>query len=75
MRAFVFTDPALARHAGRFVWLALDNEKPQNAAIMQRLKVVALPTFKDDWQPVIWTIAVITLGVVGLNLSERMVSG
>lgn len=45
MRAFVFTDPALARHAGRFVWLALDSEKPQNAAIKQRLKVVALPTF------------------------------
>ncbi len=33
-------------------------------AAMLRVLVVALPTWKDDWQPVIWTIAVITL-VVG----------
>jgi len=45
MRAFVFTDPSLARHAGRFVWLALDTEKPGNAALRKRLKVLALPTF------------------------------
>src|SRR5258705_8691829 len=45
MRAYVFTDPALARHAGRFVWLALDNEKAQNASVSKRLDVRALPTF------------------------------
>jgi tetratricopeptide (TPR) repeat protein len=45
MQAFVFTDPSLARLAGRFVWLALDTEKPQNAAIRKRLKIPALPTF------------------------------
>ena len=33
-------------------------------AAMLRVLVVALPNWKDDWQPVIWTIAVITL-VVG----------
>ena len=32
MRAFVFTDRTLTRHAGRFVWLSLDMEKAQNAA-------------------------------------------
>lgn len=45
MRAFVFTDESLARHAGRFVWLEIDTEKPQNAAVRSRLKVRALPTF------------------------------
>ena len=45
MRAYVFTDPALARHAGRFVWLELDNEKAKNAAVAKRLDVRALPTF------------------------------
>ena len=41
----MFTDPALARHAGRFVWLELDNEKAKNAPVSKRLDVRALPTF------------------------------
>jgi tetratricopeptide (TPR) repeat protein len=45
MRAYVFTDPALSKRAGQFVWLALDNEKAQNAAVSKRLDVRALPTF------------------------------
>jgi len=45
MRAYVFTDPALSKRAGQFVWLALDNEKAQNAAVAKRLDVRALPTF------------------------------
>jgi len=45
MRAYVFTDPALARHAGRFVWLELDNEKAKNASVSKRLDVRALPTY------------------------------
>lgn len=45
MRAFVFTDPALTRQAGRFVWLALDSEKAKNAAERKRLKIDALPSF------------------------------
>jgi tetratricopeptide (TPR) repeat protein len=44
MRAFVFTDTTLTRHAGRFVWLSIDTEKPRNAAFRKRLKVSALPT-------------------------------
>ena len=31
MKAYVFTDKALQRHAGQFVWLSLDVEKAQNA--------------------------------------------
>jgi len=45
MRAYVFTDPALARHAGRFVWLELDNEKAGNASVSKRLGILALPTY------------------------------
>ena len=45
MRAFVFTDQALARHAGRFVWLEIDTEKKENAAFRAQFPVPALPTF------------------------------
>ena len=45
MRAFVFTDRSLTRHAGRFVWLEIDTEKKQNAALKQKLGVSALPTY------------------------------
>lgn len=45
MRAFVFTDRSLTRHAGRFVWLEIDTEKKQNAALRKKLGVPALPTY------------------------------
>jgi len=45
MRAFVFTEKSLTRHAGRFVWLELDTEKKQNAALKKKLGVPALPTY------------------------------
>jgi tetratricopeptide (TPR) repeat protein len=45
MKAFVFTDASLARHAGQFVWLAIDGEKAQNAAAVKKLKIPAYPTF------------------------------
>jgi len=45
MRAFVFTDRSLARHARRFVWLEVDTEKQQNAALKKRLGIPALPTY------------------------------
>ncbi len=45
MRAFVFTDKSLTRHAGRFVWLEIDTEKKQNAALKKQLGVPALPTY------------------------------
>jgi tetratricopeptide (TPR) repeat protein len=44
MRAYVWTDKALTRHAGRFVWLSLDMEKPQNAAARKQIGISAFPT-------------------------------
>ena len=44
MRAYVFTDPALASQAGRFVWLEIDAEKPGNAALRKQLSIAALPS-------------------------------
>ncbi|HEX9303205.1 MAG TPA: thiol reductase thioredoxin [Thermoanaerobaculia bacterium] len=45
MRAYVFTDKALQRHAGQFVWLSLDVEKAENAVYKKRYGVDALPMF------------------------------
>ncbi len=45
MRAFVFTDKALARHAGQFVWLSIDTEKPGNASFLTKFPVEAWPSF------------------------------
>src|SRR5438105_8236560 len=45
MRAFVFTDRSLARHAGRFVWLAINTEQARNAPFLRRFPIAALPTF------------------------------
>ena len=45
MRAFVFTDPALARHAGQFVWLSIDTEKSGNAPFLTKFPVEAWPSF------------------------------
>lgn len=44
MHAYVFTDAALARDAGRFVWLSIDTEKPENAAFLERYPVEAWPS-------------------------------
>lgn len=45
MRAFVFTDPSLARHAKRFVWLEVDTEDPRNSAFRKRYPIEAIPSF------------------------------
>src|SRR5262252_4740970 len=44
MRAYVWTDKALTRHAGRFVWLSLDMEKAQNAPARKQIGITAFPT-------------------------------
>lgn len=44
MRAYTWTDKALTRHAGRFVWLSLDMEKPQNAVARKAIGIRAFPT-------------------------------
>jgi tetratricopeptide (TPR) repeat protein len=45
MRANIFTDKALSKHAGRFVWLAIDGEKAVNAAFRRQYKIPAYPTY------------------------------
>jgi tetratricopeptide (TPR) repeat protein len=44
MKAFVFTDESLRAEAGRFVWLAIDTEKDQNAAVQVKHPIDAWPT-------------------------------
>jgi len=46
MRATVLTDAALAKHAGRFVWLSIDTEDEKNAAFLDRYPWEAVPTFE-----------------------------
>jgi tetratricopeptide (TPR) repeat protein len=45
MRVFVFTDKALESEAGRFVWLEMNTDRPQNAAFKSQYKIAALPTY------------------------------
>jgi hypothetical protein len=45
MRAFVFTDPALASEAGRFVWLELNTDLSRNEPALAKLEADAMPTF------------------------------
>src|SRR5262245_26586039 len=44
MRAFVFTDGALAKQAGRFVWLSIDTEKDRNRGFLDKYPVEVWPT-------------------------------
>lgn len=45
MKAYVFTDRALKRHAGQFVWLSLDTEKAENAPYKKKYGVDAVPMY------------------------------
>lgn len=45
MRAFVFTDKALTKRAGQFVWLEVNTELAKNAPIRKKYPIEALPTF------------------------------
>lgn len=44
MSAYVLTDEALTKHAGRFVWLFIDVDKVVNGAFLEKFKVSSLPT-------------------------------
>jgi thiol-disulfide isomerase/thioredoxin len=44
MRAYVFSDPTLAKQAKRFVWLSIDTEKEQNAGFLGKYPVDVYPT-------------------------------
>src|SRR5512140_2266497 len=44
MRANVFTDKALERYAGQFVWLSVDTENAANAKFLSKFPIHVLPT-------------------------------
>jgi tetratricopeptide (TPR) repeat protein len=44
MRAFVFTDKALGRDAGRFVWLSINTEKATNSEFLKKYPVEVWPS-------------------------------
>jgi len=44
MRAFVFPDRSLARHAGQFVWLAIDIDNTANSSFLVKFPVTGTPT-------------------------------
>lgn len=71
MRAYVWTDKALTRHAGRFVWLSLDMEKAQNAAARKQLGIGAFPTFYVV-DPSDGHVAIRWLGGASLPQLERL---
>jgi thiol-disulfide isomerase/thioredoxin len=57
MKSYVFTDPALAPLADRFVWLAIDTERDSNAAFVAKFTHEALPTLwlvDPETEQVIW---------------------
>ena len=45
MQTTVFTDPAFADEAARFVFVAIDTDREANAAVVQKLPLSAWPTF------------------------------
>ena len=45
MRAYVFTDKALASEAGRFVWLSENTERAVTAGFQKQFPFPAWPTF------------------------------
>jgi thiol-disulfide isomerase/thioredoxin len=45
MKHTVLADPAIAALGDRFVWLAVDTDRPQNADVVKRLPIDFWPTF------------------------------
>ncbi|MDB4995773.1 MAG: Chromosome partition protein smc [Myxococcaceae bacterium] len=44
LRSFVFPQPVMQAKRDRFVWLAVDTEKPENTAFVSKFKASVLPT-------------------------------
>src|SRR6202158_1020181 len=45
MRANVLNDPTLWKHAGQFVWLSIDTEKPGSENFLEKFPINSWPTF------------------------------
>ncbi|MFP2912932.1 thioredoxin family protein [Pyxidicoccus sp. 3LFB2] len=44
LKAYVLSDPKLAKHADRFVWLEVDTDLPQNEPFLEKFPLDTLPT-------------------------------
>ncbi len=44
MRSFVFTDDVIQAKRDAFVWLAIDTERPENAAFVKQFPITVFPT-------------------------------
>ncbi len=71
MRAYTWTDKALTRHAGRFVWLSLDMEKAKNAPARRQIGITAFPTLYVV-DPADGHVAIRWLGGASLKQLERL---
>src|SRR5215471_5761264 len=71
MRAYTWTDRALTRHAGRFVWLSLDMEKAKNAPARKQLGITAFPTLYVV-DPSDGHVAIRWLGGASIEQLERL---
>src|SRR5262249_57891702 len=71
MRAYTWTDKALTRHAGRFVWLSLDMEKAKNAPARKKIGITAFPTLYVV-DPADGHVAIRWLGGASLAQLERL---
>jgi len=71
MRAYTWTDKALTRHAGRFVWLSLDMEKAKNAPARKQLGITAFPTLYVV-DPTDGHVAIRWLGGASIAQLERL---
>lgn len=68
-------DPALGRHAGQFVWLSIDVDKPNNAQFLDRFPVASLPTLLVV-DPATQTAALKWLGTANVSqLDQLLVDG
>src|SRR5262245_50780964 len=71
MRAYTWSDKALTRHAGRFVWLSLDMEKAQNAPARKQIGITAFPTLYVV-DPADGHVAIRWLGGASVKQLERL---
>jgi len=71
MRAFVFTDGSLARHAGQFVWLAVDIDDTANSPFLVKFPVTGTPTLMVI-DPRTETVALRYLGSASVPQLEQL---
>jgi hypothetical protein len=50
VKAYVLSDPKLAKHAGRFVWLEVDTDLPRNEAFLEKYPLTSVPTLYVNLQ-------------------------